>query len=185
MYTKQSYDSLLSEYSNREGALALLRQHRPYLEMLPSMRRPFESVITIPLPIAKIRHPRSLSETKSSSITEAIALPCDLAILMCDPEWKIKMGVEIMVFIHRYDEDFSQILTRWRQTQILLHKDYEWVMPLSDQHMFSETAENIYPLFVLFPETPERIMRGLNGACLPFVVENIQQLEQQVVGTID
>lgn len=184
MYIKQScYDSLLSQYTNREGALGLLKQHRPYLEMLPSMRRPFESVLSIPLPIAKVRTSCGTSSPnfKTTSTLEAIALPCDLAILMCDPEWKIKMGVEIMVFIHRPEEDFSQLLTRWRQTQILLHQDYEWVMPLTHQHMFSEMAENIYPLFVLFPETPERIIRGLDGASLPFVVENIDHPEAELI----
>jgi hypothetical protein len=27
----------------------------------------------------------------------AVSLPCDIAILMCDPEWKIKMGVELFL----------------------------------------------------------------------------------------
>jgi hypothetical protein len=40
--------------------------------------------------------------------------------------------------------------------------------------MFSEGAEQIYPLFVVFAETPERIQRGLAGAGLPFVIESPQ-----------
>jgi hypothetical protein len=90
---------------------------------------------------------------------------------MCDPEWKIKMGVEIFVFIHRPHEDFSDLLSRWRQTQVLLDKDYEWLMPPRYQHILSEGVDRIYPLFVVFPETPERIQRGLLGACLPFIMQ--------------
>ncbi|MBO1068768.1 MAG: hypothetical protein HEQ13_05030 [Dolichospermum sp. DEX189] len=47
-------------------------------------------------------------------------LPCDIAIIMCDPEWKIKTSVEILVFIHRPHEDFSDLLGRWRQSQVYL-----------------------------------------------------------------
>ena len=88
---------------------------------------------------------------------------------MCDPEWKIKTGVEIFVFIHRPQEDFSDLLGRWRQTQVLLDKEYEWLMPPRYKHILSEGANTIYPLFVIFAETPERIIRGLQGAFLPFV----------------
>lgn len=175
MPVKQSdYEASLAEYSNHEGAIALLKQHRPYLEMIPSMRRPDESLITIPLPIARIRHPKPPAGQNPISFTppdEAVCLPCDVAILMCDPEWKIKMGVEIFVFIHRPYEDFSDLLMRWRQTQVLLHKDYEWLMPPRYQHILSEGSDRIYPLFVVFPETPERIQRGLLGGCLPFVMQ--------------
>ncbi|MGK7872057.1 MAG: hypothetical protein AB4426_01695 [Xenococcaceae cyanobacterium] len=174
MSVKQSdYEALLSKYSNRDGAIALLAQHRFYLEMIPSMRRPTESVISIPLPVARIRSGRPAVRQSVGIVPteEVIHLPCDLAILMCDPEWKIKMGVEILVFIHRPQEDFSHLLSRWRQTQVYLDKDYEWLMPLRDQHMFSEGAEQIYPLFVVFNETLERIKRGLAGACLPFVIQ--------------
>jgi hypothetical protein len=59
MPLKQSdYETLLAEYSNHDAAIALLKKHRPYLEMIPSMRRPDESVITIPLPIVRIRSPK-------------------------------------------------------------------------------------------------------------------------------
>ena len=41
-----SYETLLAEYSCRQGAIELLRQYRPYLGLIPSMRRPEESLIT-------------------------------------------------------------------------------------------------------------------------------------------
>ncbi|HHP7229260.1 MAG TPA: hypothetical protein ACFCUY_00185 [Xenococcaceae cyanobacterium] len=173
MSVKQSdYETLLAEYSTRNGAIALLKQYRPYLETLPSTRRPEQSLITIPLPVVKIRQPQFEGKsTNPSVITTATFLPCDLGILMCDPEWKIKMGTEILVFIHRPDEDFSQLLTRWRQTQVYLDRDYEWLMPPQEQHMLSEAADKIRPLFVVFEATIERIKQGLAGAGLPFVVQ--------------
>jgi hypothetical protein len=177
MPVKQSkYEALLAEYSNRDFAIALLKEHRPYLEMIPSMRRPDESVITIPLPVVRIRSPKSYEghNSNTAAVSGAVCLPCDIAILMCDPEWKIKMGVEIFVFIHRPQEDFSDLLSRWRQTQVLLDKDYEWLMPLRYQHILSEGVDRIYPLFVVFPETPERIQRGLLGASLPFVIQTVE-----------
>lgn len=116
-------------------------------------------------------------------IGETIRLPCDIAILMCDPEWKIKTGVEIFVFIHRPQEDFSDLLNRWRQTQIFLDKNYEWLMPPRHQHILSEGADQTRPLFVLFPETPDRIRRGLRGAYLPYVMQTAQPPEE--VGEID
>ena len=100
---------------------------------------------------------------------------------MCDPEWKIKMGAEILIFIHRPDEDFSELLTRWRQTQVLLDKDYEWLMPSRYEHILSEGVEKIYPLFVIFPETPQRIQRGLVGACLPFVIHTPDLVGDEVI----
>lgn len=164
------YEAVLAECCDALGAIALLKQYRPYLEMLPSMRRPDESLITIPLPIVKFRSVNAAS-TSSSTGTEALCLPCDLAILMCDPEWKIKTGVEIFVFIHRSQEDFSDLLSRWRQTQVVLSRGYEWDLPLRYKHILSEGADNTYPLFVVFEETPERIKRGLKGAFLPFVIQ--------------
>jgi hypothetical protein len=156
------YEASLAEYSNHLAAIALLKQYRPYLEMIPSLRRPDESVITIPLPIVRLRNP---------AVAETNRLPCDLAILMCDPEWKIKTGAEILIFIHRPHEDFSEFLGRWRQTQVWLDKDYEWLMPSRHSHILSEGTNTVYPLFVLFPETTERIKRGLVAADLPFIVQ--------------
>ena len=173
MTVKQShYEASLAEYSTQTAAIALLKQHRPYLEMIPSLRRPDESLITIPLPIVRLRLPASALLERGVA-TAATCLPCDVAILMCDPEWKIKTGVEIFIFIHRPQEDFSNLLGRWRQTQVLLDKDYEWLMPTRYKHILSDGDNTIYPLFVVFAETPERIKLGLKGACLPFVTEVI------------
>ena len=162
---KSQYEISLAEYSDRSAAVALLKQHRPYLEMIPSLRRPDESLITIPLPIIRIRK-------TEKDLPQTICLPCDLAILMCDPEWKIKTGIEIIVFIHRPDEDFSDLLKRWRQTQVWLDTDYEWFMPPRHSHILNEGTNTVYPLFVVFPETSERIKRGLLGSESPFIIQN-------------
>jgi hypothetical protein len=169
------YEELLATYSNHQNVVALLRQYRPYFEKVPSIRRSQDSVVTIPLPVVQVRQ---TAETHlSHSPYELIQLPCDLALLMCDPEWKIKTGVEILVFIYRPGEDFSDLLNRWRQTQVLLSCGYNWEMPLRFQHIFNEGAEKIYPLFILFSEVPERIGRGLKGAGLPFVLHTAPQEE--------
>jgi hypothetical protein len=182
MSVKQSdYEILLAEYSNRISVIPLLKQHRPYLEMIPSMRRASESVITIPLPVARIRYQKQTNNNNLATTTysQAQILPCDIAILMCDPEWKIKLGVEIMIFIHQPDEDLSHFLYRWRKTQVLLAQDYEWLMPTGDEHMLSEGGAEIYPFFVLFENSPERIKKGLQGACLPFVVQTPELFKQE------
>lgn len=179
MSLKQShYEQLLADYSNRASAIALLRQYRTYLEMIPSMRRPQESVIPIPLPNIRIRETissHSVTGLKANS-GDVISLPCDVAILMCDPDWKVKMGVEIFVFIHRPEEDFSDLLRRWRQTQMWLSHAYEWLMPLRYQYIIGEGSDTIYPLFVVYDDTADRIKRGLKGASLPFVVQNLSGL---------
>ncbi|MEB3337058.1 MAG: hypothetical protein VKJ46_06325 [Leptolyngbyaceae bacterium] len=170
------YEELLAAYSNQNEAIALLKQYRPYLEIIPSMRRSNESVITLPLPIVRVRsNSTSQDRPHYQSVPRSglVQLPCEVALLMCDPEWKIKTGGEIFIFIHRPEEDFSDLLGRWRQTQICLDQTYEWLMPPRYQHIFSEGADQMYPLFVVFAETPERIKRGLKGACLPFVVQTL------------
>ncbi|ACK72555.1 conserved hypothetical protein [Gloeothece citriformis PCC 7424] len=174
---QSDYETLLCEYTQREGAIALLKQYRPYLEMIPSLRRPEKSLITIPLPLIKLRYTKPTEDKNHSlfSWQETIRLPCDLGILMCDPQWQIKMGSEILVFIHRPQEEFSQLLGRWRSAQILLHQEYEWLMPIGEEHIFSENAEKICPLFVVFEKTPMRIKRGLAGANLPFLIQNPDQ----------
>jgi hypothetical protein len=180
--TRQShYEESLADYSDHLGAIALLKRFRPYLEMIPSMRRPNESVITIPLPVVRIRDAAPAISATDISITagQMVRLPCDVGILMCDPEWKIKTGVEIFVFIHRPQEDFSELLGRWRQTQIWLDKGYEWMMPPRHRHILSEGADETHPLFVTFPETPDRIRRGLRGASLPYVTESIYSAEEE------
>jgi hypothetical protein len=165
------YENLLSICSDYEGAIALLKQHRPYLEILPSMRRPQESVVTIPLPVIRVRNP--IQPTGHAGIQlsagESVFLPCDVALLMCDPEWKIKTGVEVFVFIHRPNEDFSDLLMRWRQTQILLDRGYEWLLPKRYEYLLSDGADHVCPLFVVFPGSPDRITKGLEGAGLPVI----------------
>lgn len=175
------YENLLSICSDYEGAIALLRQHRPYLEVIPSMRRPKESVVTIPLPVIRVRQPIQPAGHAGMHLTagESVLLPCDVALLMCDPEWKIKTGVEIFVFIHRPEEDFSDLLMRWRQTQILLDRGYEWLLPTRYQHLLSDGAERIRPLFVVFPGSPERISKGLQGAGLPAITYSEATLEAE------
>ena len=168
------YEETLAKYSHQTEAIELLKQYRPYLEMIPSIRRSTESLMTMPLPVIKLRKviiDRQLNEFSPITTTSKTSLlPCDLAYLMCDPEWRIKMGGEIFIFIHRPEEDLSNLLSRWRQTQVLLDQDYEWVMPQCYRHIISEGAQSLYPLFVLFEQTAERIKRGLTGAHLPFVV---------------
>ena len=177
------YEILLAKGCDRLGAIAILKQYRPYLEMVPSLRRPQESLISIPLPIIKIRQFRSSgdkednnSELRQGESRQAVVhLPCDLAILMCDPQWKIKLESEILIFIQRPDEEFSELIGRWRQSQVYLEQSYEWIMPLSEQHMLSEGGDRRYPLFVVFEQTPLRIKRGLAGACLPYLVQSSQE----------
>jgi hypothetical protein len=187
MPVKQAdYETLLAEFSSRRGAIALLKQYRPYLETLPSTRRPEQSLIAIPLPVVRLRQlPLAGGQSFNlSSPSTATPLACDLAILTCDPEWKIKMGVEILIFIHRPQEDFSHLLSRWRQTQVYLDRDYEWLMPLDEQHMFSEAAEKICPLFVVFEETPARIKQGLTGAGLPFILKKAKVTSDETITQI-
>lgn len=177
---KLHYEESLAEYSIHPGAIALLRQYRPYFEMIPSLRRPEESLITIPLPIVQIRiavdsQPGNITRIHPAGV---LPLPCDVAILMCDPEWKVKTGVEIFVFIHRPNEDFSDLLGRWRQTQIYVSQGYEWIMPYQYRHILSEGADETYPLFVVFPDTPERIRRGLQGAGLPYITQVVNFWEE-------
>jgi hypothetical protein len=183
---KADYEELLSIYSSNLDAIELLRLHRPYLELMPSMRRSEDSLITVPLPIVKLRKSQALaSGMHNVTVSEATRLPCEVALLMCDPEWKVKTGQEIFVFIHRPDEDLSDLLGRWRQTQVMLTKEYEWIFPLRYQHMLSEGADKIYPLFVLFDESPERIRRGLSGAQLPFVTQNTIATQQDLAKKYD
>ena len=177
---KTDYEISLAQYSTRTGAIALLKQYRPYLEALPSIRRPEQSLITIPLPVVRLRKPELISSNDLQVKTPRVAtpLPCDLAILMCDPEWKIKMGSEIIVFIQRTEEDFSDLVNRWRKTQVYLDRDYEWLMPPNEQHMISEAAEEINPLFVLFEGTSDRIKQGLAGAGFPYIVRCFERSEE-------
>jgi hypothetical protein len=188
--TLSDYENLLAYYSDRTAAVGLLKQYRPYLEMLPSMRRPLDSLIVVTLPIVRAdansldaegfaqdlidyhtgRHHDEDHRGMVLSGRQAIRLPCDLALLMCDPEWQVKTGVEVFVYIHRPQEGFYDLLSRWRRTQILLDQDYEWIMPLRYRHVLSDRADRVLPLFVTLPATPSRIVRGLKAAGLPYVV---------------
>lgn len=176
------YEELLAEYSSQIGTIELLKQHRPYFELIPSLRRPQESLIAIPLPIVRLS--QNNTSTKHSAVVkpgrQATCLPCDVAILMCDPEWKIKTGAEILVFIHRPDEEFSELLNRWRQTQVYLDNAYEWVMPSRYNHILSEGADKVHPLFVIYEQTPERVKLGLKGAYLPFVVQSLTVVQEEI-----
>ena len=176
---KIDYEELLATYSLTTEAIALLRQHRPYLELMPSMRRPEDSLITVPLPIVRVRKLQANSSSSFGNIysSEPMQLPCEVAFLMCDPEWKVKTGREIFVFIHRPGEDLSEILGRWRQTQVILGKEYEWILPLRHQHLLTEGADKIYPLFVLSQDSPDRIRRGLRGAHLPCITQQVLSKE--------
>lgn len=175
------YENLLATCSDYEGAIALLKQYRPYLEVIPSMRRPKESVVTIPLPAIRVRNSVQPNGHAGMQLTagESVLLPCDVALLMCDPEWKIKTGVEIFVFIHRPNEDFSDLLMRWRQTQILLDRGYEWLLPARHQHLLSDGADRMRPLFVVFPGSPDRIVKGLKGAGLPAITYADETLPEE------
>jgi hypothetical protein len=179
------YEELLASFSHHRRAAELLRHHRPYFEKIPSIRRSEESIITIPLPIIKVKQRLdSTPHVNHDTPYELITIPCDLALLMCDPEWQIKTGVEIFIFIHRFGEELSDLLRRWRETQVLLSRGYSWEMPLRYQHIFSEGADKAYPLFVLSPETSERIRRGLQGATLPQVTLSVQD-ESNFIETPD
>lgn len=177
---KIDYEELLATYSLTTEAIALLRQYRPYLELMPSMRRPEDSLITVPLPIVRVRKLQANSNSSGFGniySSEPMQLPCEIAFLMCDPEWKVKTGREIFVFIHRPGEDLSEILGRWRQTQVILGKEYEWIFPLRHQHLLTEGADKIYPLFVLSQDSPDRIRRGLKGAHLPCITQQVLSKE--------
>jgi hypothetical protein len=175
---RDHYEELLATYSQSSEAIELLKQHRPYLELMPSMRRPTESLITIPMPIVRLRKIEHLAHVQLKTY-EPTLLPCEVAILMCDPEWKINTGHEVFIFVHRPEEDFSDLLGRWRKTQLLLGQEYDWMLPPKYQHFLNEGAEKRYPLFVLFEETPERVRRGLKGANLPFVTQTIVKTQPQ------
>jgi hypothetical protein len=155
------YETLLCAYSNQLEAINLLKQYRPYFELIPSLRRAIDSVITIPLPVVKI--------TNAKESDRNLQIDCDVALLMCDPEWKIKTGKEIFIFIHRPEEEFSQLLNRWRQVEVTLGEEYSWLLPWKHQQIMNDKGDYLYPLFVTCSYTPDRIKRGLLGASLPTI----------------
>jgi hypothetical protein len=98
-----------------------------------------------------------------------------MARWFCPVTWLIYSVTqsEIIVLIQRPDEHFSELLGRWRQTQVLLDCDYEWNRPHFYRQIMTEGGDRLYPLFVLYPDSDERIVRGLTGAHLPFVIANL------------
>lgn len=173
---KAAYERTIARYCDTHAAVELLRQHRPYLEAVPSLRRLNDSLILLPFPLVRLREPLNQAGLNGISVSagETVCLPCELGVVMCEPDWKIKVGVEIFILVHRPQEDFSDLMLRWRQTQVLLDRGYEWVMPYRYRHIYSESAQRIFPLFVVFEETPARIKQGLDGASLPYVVEELE-----------
>ena len=178
---KSDYETLLAQYSTRTGADRFTEAISPLLrstsQYSPTRTKSDYNSFTV----VRIRQPEAIASNPLQRKTPRIAtsLPCDLAILMCDPEWKIKMGMEIIVFIHRPEEDFSDLIDRWRKTQVDLDRDYEWLMPPNEQHMISEAAEEINPLFVVFEGTSDRIKQGLAGAGFPYIVQCLNSIEKE------
>ncbi|PZO18952.1 MAG: hypothetical protein DCF25_09080 [Leptolyngbya foveolarum] len=180
-----AYEETLADCCHYDGILSILMQHRPYFETLPSVRRPQESMVAIPLPNVRSRE---ASETAGMiDLRYSIRpLPCDIALMMCDPEWKIKTGIEIVLFIQRPDEDLSDLLGRWRQTQVELGQGVEWLMPRKHKHLLAEGTETPHPLFIVFVELENdlsaresRIIRGLGGASLPVAIQSLSSKEDE------
>jgi len=170
MITQQlQYDTLLSHYSDPLQAIALLREYRPYFELIPSLRRPSESLISIPLPVVQL--------TSANLTQNHKQMQCDLALIMCDPDWKVKTGQEIFVFIHRPNEDYSALLQRWRQVEVTLGEEYYWLLPWKHRSIISDRGEYHYPLFVTLDYSPSRITKGLEGASLPHVKASLPEIE--------
>ena len=174
---KTAYETLLASCCHYDGILSVLNQHRPYFESLPSIRRLQESMVIIPLPNVRSRE---VSEIGGQIDTRyrIRPLPCDLALMVCDPEWKIKTGIEIVLFIQRSHEDFSDLIGRWRQTQVELGQGVEWLMPREYRHLLAEGTAEPHPLFVVFTaEEGEalhragRIVHGLAGSKLPVATQ--------------
>ncbi|MEL6856506.1 MAG: hypothetical protein AAFO83_15565 [Cyanobacteria bacterium J06607_13] len=149
-----AYETLLADCCHYDGILSVLNQHRPYFESLPSIRRLQESMVIIPLPNVRSREVSEVGGQIDTSY-HIRSLPCDLALMVCDPEWKIKTGIEIVLFIQRPGEDLSDLLQRWRQTQIELGQGVEWLMPRKHRHLLAEGTEEPHPLFVVFTAHPE------------------------------
>lgn len=182
-----AYEEMLSNCCHYDSILPILTQHRPYFEALPSVRRPQESMVAIPLPNVRSKEISEIAGIIDSrySIRQ---LPCDVALMMCDPEWKIKTGIEIALFIQRPGEDLSDLLSRWRQTQVELGQGIEWQMPRKHKHLLAEGTETPHPLFVVFVECENdlsarerRIIRGLGGASLPVAIQQLESEENQLL----
>ena len=178
-----AYEELLADCCHYDGILSVLKQHRPYFEALPSVRRPESGMVAIPLPNVRSRQTIEVNGLPETSY-HIRPLPCDVALMMCDPEWKIKTGIEIVLFIQRPGEDLSDLLGRWRQTQVELGQGVEWLMPRKHRHLLAEGTEAPYPMFVVFVELEtrlsareRRIIHGLKGAGLPVATQTLNACE--------
>ena len=98
------------------------------------------------------------------------SIPCDIALMVCDPEWQIKTGIEIVLFIQRPGEEFSDLLRRWRQTQVELGQGVEWLMPRQHRHLLSEGTEVPHPLFVVFTPSELESFRDNQTTDIDFLV---------------
>ena len=178
---KIAYETLLASCCHYDGVLSVLTQHRPYFESLPSIRRLQESMVIIPLPNVRSRE---ISEINGQVDTRYRIRPlqCDLALMVCDPEWKIKTGIEIVLFIQRPYADPTDLIKRRRQTQVELGQGVEWLMPRKYRHLLAEGTVEPHPLFVVFTTDDdtatcrsERIIHGLVGSKLPVATQAINQ----------
>ncbi|MBE9063217.1 hypothetical protein [cf. Phormidesmis sp. LEGE 11477] len=176
-----AYEDLLANCCHYEGILSILTQHRPYFEALPSIRRLQESMVIIPLPNVRSREVSEIGG-RIDTRDRIRSIPCDLALMICDPEWKIKTGIEIVLFIQRPGEEFSDLLRRWRQTQVELGQGVEWLMPKKYKHLLAEGTMEPHPLFVVFTpvedegedsDRADRTIHGLTGAGLPVAIHQI------------
>lgn len=161
-------DRCLTACCDRATVVALLQQHRPYWELLPSLRRPAESLLPLPLPLVRCRT-RIQSDRGSETVVQLVPVPCDLVFLLCDPEWKVKVGPDICLLIHRPAESFHDLLDRWRQTQICLSQPYEWHLEETQKQFQAEAGDAVLPLFLLQADGPELIRKALSTVGLPWV----------------
>ena len=112
-------------------------------------------MVIIPLPNVRSREVTEINGQLDTNY-RIRPLPCDMAVMVCDPEWQIKTGIEIVLFIQRPGEGFSDLLQRWRQTKAELGQGVEWMMPRQHRHLLSEGTETPHPLFVVFtPGQPQ------------------------------
>jgi hypothetical protein len=82
MVVKQvQYETLLSTCSEYSGALALLRQYRPYLEAIPVCGDRRESIVTVPLPNIRVRQP--VQSAKGGAPPFLRERPCRCPAMWC------------------------------------------------------------------------------------------------------
>ena len=182
-----AYEELLASCCHYDGILSILTHHRPYFEALPSIRRLQESMVIIPLPTVRSREISEIGG-QIDARDRIRSIPCEIALMVCDPEWKIKTGIEIVLFIQRPGEEFSDLLRRWRETQIELGQGVEWLMPRQYKHLLAEGTMEPHPLFVVLMPSEDkggdraaaawenrslRTIHGLTGAGLPAAIHEM------------